>query len=71
MCHTRSRRKRPGDPFLIATAKRCGFVVISEETLAKRPSRKIPNACVKMGVRCLTIGELIAEEAPLFGSSLA
>lgn len=61
LCKTRSRTKRPGDPYVIATAKRCGFVVVSEETIQRRPSRKIPNACVGLDVRCLTIDEMLAE----------
>jgi hypothetical protein len=65
LCKSRSRRARPADPYVIATAKRCGFVVVSEETLARRPSRKIPHACVALGVRCLTVGEVLAAERTL------
>jgi hypothetical protein len=66
LCKTTHRTKRPGDPYVIATAKRCQFIVVSEETLAKRPSRKIPNACVKLGVKCYTLSELMASERTLF-----
>lgn len=66
LCKTRHPKKRPADPYVIATAKRCGFVVVSEETLARRPSRKIPQACVALGVTCLTIDELLAKERTLF-----
>lgn len=66
LCRTRHPKKRPADPYLIATAKRCGFIVVSEETLQKRPSRKIPHACVHGGVKCYTVDELLAKERTLF-----
>jgi hypothetical protein len=62
ICKSRSRNRRPADPFVIATAKRCGFVVVCEETLDRRPSRKIPKACEALSIRCLTIDEMIVEE---------
>lgn len=64
MCRSRSRYRRPADPYIVATAKRCGFVLISQETLARRPSHKIPFACNALSVRCLTLGELMDAERP-------
>jgi hypothetical protein len=66
MCKARSLRKRPADRYVIAIAKRCGFDLVCEETLEMKPSTKIPYACLALGVRCLTIDELLAQEKTLF-----
>ena len=45
--------KSSADPFLIATAKKYGLEVITEE--AKNSPKKIPFTCRKMGIKCVDI----------------
>lgn len=45
--------KSSGDTFLIATAKKYGLAVITEEKV--NSPKKIPFTCQKMGIRCMNI----------------
>ncbi len=45
--------KSSGDVFLIATAKKYGLAVITEES--DNSPKKIPYTCHKMGIRCVNI----------------
>lgn len=45
--------KSSGDAFLIATAKKYGLSVITEE--AVNSPKKIPVTCQKMGIRCMNL----------------
>lgn len=45
--------KSSGDVFLIATAKKYGLSVITEEAVIS--PKKIPFTCQKMGIRCVNI----------------
>lgn len=42
-----------GDAFLIATAKKYGLIVITEE--APNSPKKIPFTCQKMGIKCINL----------------
>ena len=57
MSRARSR-KFAADPYVIALAKLQGYTVVADESNA-RPNRKIPGACRKYGVCCLTLPEFI------------
>ena len=45
--------KSSGDVFLLATAKKYGLTVISEESTES--PKKIPFTCQKMGIKCLNL----------------
>ena len=45
--------KSSGDAFLIATAKKCGLTVITEESV--NSPRKIPMTCQKMDIKCVNL----------------
>ncbi len=45
--------KSSGDAFLIATAKKYGLIVITEE--AQNSPKKIPFTCMKMGLKCVNM----------------
>ena len=45
--------KSSGDAFLIATAKKFGLSVITEE--AVNSPKKIPFTCQKMGIKCMSL----------------
>ena len=45
--------KSSGDAFLIATAKKYGLLVITEES-ANSP-KKIPMTCQRMGIKCMNL----------------
>jgi len=57
MSRARSR-KFAADPYVVALAKLQGYTVVTDESNA-RANRKIPGACRKLGVSCLTLGEFI------------
>ena len=57
MSRARSR-KFAADPYVVALAKLQGYTVVADESNA-RPNRKIPGACRKCGVPCLTLSEFI------------
>jgi acyl-CoA-binding protein len=50
-------RKTPADSYVVALAELETYVVVADETCAKRPNRKIPGVCQKRGIRCLTLTE--------------
>src|SRR5260370_5219170 len=52
MSRARSR-KFAADPYVVALAKLQGYTVVADESNA-RANRKIPRACRKLGVCCLT-----------------
>ena len=45
--------KSSGDAFLIATAKKYGLSVITEEST--NSPKKIPMTCQKMGIKCMNL----------------
>ena len=45
--------KSSGDAFLIATAKKYGLTVITEENQVSM--KKIPQTCYKMGIKCVNL----------------
>lgn len=51
--------KSSGDAFLIATAKKYGLTVITEE--AVNSPKKIPFTCQKMGIKCMNLLEFMEE----------
>lgn len=51
--------KTPADPYIVALAELDGYVVVTSETITKRPNRKIPGVCRQRGIRCLTLPEFI------------
>jgi hypothetical protein len=56
MAGLRSRRTK-ADPFVIALAELLNYTVVTDETTARRPSRKIPHVCGKRGVLCICLAE--------------
>ena len=66
LCKSRSTTKRPGDPYVIATAKRCGFIVIGRNPSETPESEDSGCLCVHTGVKCFTLNELMAAERTLF-----
>lgn len=56
------------DPFVIATAKAKGLVVVTEETPSNSASRpKIPDVCRELGIECVTLIALIRRERWVIG----
>jgi Domain of unknown function (DUF4411) len=62
MCKARGP-KTPADPYVIALAELEGYVVVAEETMTRRPNRKIPGVCKQRGLKCLTLQEFITQAA--------
>jgi hypothetical protein len=52
--------KTPADPYVVALAELEGYVVVADETITKRPNRKIPGVCLQRGIRCLTLAQFIS-----------
>jgi Domain of unknown function (DUF4411) len=52
--------RNPADPYIVALAELENYVVVADETCAKRSNRKIPGVCQRRGVRCLTLAEFVA-----------
>ena len=61
MCKARGP-KTPADPYVVALAELEHYVVVAEETMKRRPNRKIPGVCRLRGIRCLTLDELVAAQ---------
>lgn len=57
MSRARSR-KFAADPYVVALAKLQGYTVVADES-NERANRKIPGACRKLGVCCLTLDEFV------------
>jgi Domain of unknown function (DUF4411) len=57
MSRARSR-KFAADPYVVALAKLQGYTVVADESRA-RVNRKIPGACRKLDVCCLTLEEFV------------
>jgi hypothetical protein len=53
--------KTPADPYIVALAHIENYVVVTNETSAKRANRKIPGVCKQLGIRCLTLAQFIKE----------
>ena len=53
--------KTPADPYVVALAEIEGYVVVADETSTRRPNRKIPGVCRKLGIRCVTLDQFIEE----------
>ena len=51
--------KSSGDAFLIATAKKYGLIVITEE--AVNSPKKIPFTCKKMNIKCMNLLDFMEE----------
>lgn len=55
------------DYYLIAQAHAGGHVVVTHEKVATTPKKiKIPNACIQLGVRCMTPYEMLRTEHARF-----
>ena len=61
-----AKGRSEGDPFVIALARHCKLVVISEEQWGKRESPKIPNVCKAEGIGCYQLVDLIRKEGWVF-----
>jgi hypothetical protein len=71
MAGARGTREK-ADPWVIALAKFMddnpnSRVVVCDETLNKRPNRKIPGACKHYQIRCLSLLEMLDQEYPADG----
>jgi hypothetical protein len=54
-------RKTTADPFVVALAQEEGYTVVTDETAKKRKNRKIPGACEKLNIKCVTLEEFVAQ----------
>ncbi len=63
-----TRKNRSGaDPFVVALAKINGCTVVSNERATHSPDRpNIPDVCTALGIRCITILDLIREQGWVF-----
>lgn len=61
MCGLRSKRTR-ADPFIVALAYLERWTVVTNENPHRRPSKKIPFACGKLGIKCITLNDLLMTE---------
>ena len=52
--------KTPADPYLVGLAQMEAYIVVADEG-TKRISRKIPGVCHQLGIRCITISQLVEE----------
>lgn len=50
------------DPFVIALALQSGLTVVTEERARSLVNPKIPDVCAEVGVRCITVIELMREQ---------
>lgn len=62
-------KKNKADPYIVALAALGSpnpgeWTVVCDETLAKRPGRKLPTACGAFGVDCIGMFELLRREFP-------
>jgi hypothetical protein len=58
------------DYFLVAQALTRGYIVVTKETVANPNTKqriKIPNACQAVGVRCVTLFQMLKAEQVSFG----
>jgi hypothetical protein len=53
--------KTLADPYIVALAEIEGYIVVTDETCKKRPTKKIPGVCQKLSIRCLTLAEFVKE----------
>jgi len=63
------RRRSAADPFVIALAKiyRCKVVTAEPRTKSREGWLRIPDVCDSMGIRCITLLDLIKEKKWTFG----
>jgi hypothetical protein len=59
--------KERADPFVVGlsltmNSDRQPWIVITSESRRRRPNRKIPGACDALGLKCITLNELIELE---------
>jgi hypothetical protein len=47
------------DPYLIAFGMTINAIVVTQETLKKKPERKMPFVCKKMGITCMNLDEFM------------
>lgn len=62
-------KKNKADPYVVSLASLGSpnpgkWVVVCDETLAKRPNRKLPTACAAFGIEALGIFEMLEREFP-------
>jgi hypothetical protein len=68
MAGVRGRRNK-ADPWVVATAVHARSnphvrVVVCNETVRRRPNRKMPTACKAYGIECLSLFEMLDREYP-------
>lgn len=63
--------KNKADPYVVALTAYGNemdnpntWITVADETLESRPSKKIPTACDRFGVDCMSLMEMLAEEYP-------
>lgn len=61
--------KRRADPYVVALALTYDtpdqrWIVVTKESRNGRIRRKVPNACDELGLRCISLDELIELELP-------
>jgi uncharacterized protein DUF4411 len=51
--------KTRADSYVVALAELEGYIVVSDETTGVKRNRKIPGACQKRGICCITLEEFV------------
>jgi hypothetical protein len=74
MCGTMGKKDK-ADPWVIAMAIHAGRnprarVIVCNETVRRRPNRKIPTVCQAYGIECKTMLEMLHMEYPEDGWNL-
>lgn len=57
-----NRDRSAGDPFVVATAKTRGLILVTQEDYGKKTAVKIPNVCDAIGVKHIKLVDLIIAE---------
>jgi hypothetical protein len=52
--------KTPADSYIVGLAQMEEYILVADEG-TRRINRKIPGACQQLGIRCITISQLIKE----------
>jgi predicted nucleic acid-binding protein len=57
-----NRDRSAADPFVVATAKTRGLILVTQEDYGKKTAVKIPNVCDSIGVKHIKLVDLIVAE---------
>ena len=57
-----NRDRSAADPFVVATAKTRGLILVTQEDYGKKTAVKIPNVCDALGVKHIKLVDLVVAE---------